>query len=150
MRFVTGDVILTVNGYQMDLGEDASTELIIAAGYYYRNGKHFAVYDEPDTENGGTISNVIKIAENRVDVIRRGADHVHMVFEKERPTMNSYHTSVGDMMMDLYTSDICTTETPELIETNIHYTLQMNDVFISKCRVQIKIMSKDNADLHIL
>lgn len=147
---MTGDVILTVSGTQMDLGEDASTELIIAAGYYYRNGKHFAVYDEPDPENGGQISNVIKIADHRVDVIRRGAGNVHMVFEKERQTMNCYRTPVGDMMMDIYTNDICTAESPECIETNIDYTLQMNDVFISKCHVQIRIMSKDNANLHIL
>ncbi len=150
VKFVTGDVILTVNGAQMDLGEDAKTELIIAAGYYYRNGRHFVVYDEPDTENGGRTSNIIKIAENKVEVIRRGADRVHMVFEKDRQTMNRYHTAVGDMLMDIYTSDISTVEAPELIETKIDYMLQMNDVFISKCQVQIRIMSKDGADLHIL
>ena len=49
---MTENVILTVRGHQTDLGEDATTELIAGAAYYYRNGKHYILYDEIDPESG--------------------------------------------------------------------------------------------------
>ncbi|MGN0204393.1 MAG: DUF1934 domain-containing protein [Coprococcus sp.] len=146
---MTEDVILTVSGRQMDLGEDASTELIAGAAYYYRNGKHFVIYDEPDPDSGGQTGNTIKIAGDRVDVIRRGAGSVHMVFEKEKQITSCYHTPAGDIWLNVYTSDIRTVLNQDVIETNIDYTLHMNDIFISECRVTIKIMSKGSASLHI-
>ena len=74
---MTENVILTVRGHQTDLGEDATTELIAGAAYYYRNGKHYILYDEIDPESGEQSGNTIKIGEDRVDVIRRGAGKVH-------------------------------------------------------------------------
>lgn len=146
---MTEQVILSVTGTQMDLGDDAATEIIVAAAYYYRNGKHFVVYDEPDPENGGTTGNTIKIADDRVDVIRRGAARVHMVFERDKQNMTCYHTPAGMMTMDVFTDDICTKDTGDMISTEIAYSLHMNDVFISNCRVQIKIMSKESASVQI-
>lgn len=65
---MTENVILTVRGHQTDLGEDATTELIAGAAYYYRNGKHYILYDEIDPESGEQSGNTIKIGEDRVDV----------------------------------------------------------------------------------
>jgi uncharacterized beta-barrel protein YwiB (DUF1934 family) len=149
---VTDKVILTVSSAQTDLGEDASTELIIAASYYLKNGKHFVIYDEPDPDNCGQTNNLIKIAENRVDVIRRGEGKVHMVFEKGKQHVSTYHTPIGDMLADIYTEDVRIRKTgiPEMLETDIEYTLHLNDIFISKCQVRIRVMSKESEHLHIL
>ena len=38
----------------------------------------------------------------------------------------------------------------ENIETEIVYDLHMNDVFISECRVVIRVASKEKAELHII
>ena len=56
---MTENVILTVRGHQTDLGEDATTELIAGAAYYYRNGKHYILYDEIDPESGEQSGNTI-------------------------------------------------------------------------------------------
>ena len=61
---MTENVILTVRGHQTDLGEDATTELIAGAAYYYRNGKHYILYDEIDPESGEQSGNTIKIGED--------------------------------------------------------------------------------------
>jgi uncharacterized beta-barrel protein YwiB (DUF1934 family) len=149
---MTDKVIVTVSGTQMDLGEDAATELIIPASYYLKNGKHFVIYDEPDSDNGGQTNNLIKIAENRVDVIRRGEGNVHMVFEKGKQHVSTYHTPVGDMLADIYTEDVRIRQTgiSEMLEAYIDYTLHLNDIFVSKCQVRIKVMSKESGHLHIL
>ena len=99
---MTENVILTVRGHQTDLGEDATTELIAGAAYYYRNGKHYILYDEIDPESGEQSGNTIKIGEDRVDVIRRGAGKVHMVFEKEKQISSQYHTPAGHPDGDIY------------------------------------------------
>ena len=105
---MTENVILTVRGHQTDLGEDATTELIAGAAYYYRNGKHYILYDEIDPESGEQSGNTIKIGEDRVDVIRRGAGKVHMVFEKEKQISSQYHTPAGVIQMEIFTSRLQT------------------------------------------
>ena len=149
---MTENVILTVRGHQTDLGEDATTELIAGAAYYYRNGKHYILYDEIDPESGEQSGNTIKIGEDRVDVIRRGAGKVHMVFEKEKQISSQYHTPAGVIQMEIFTSRLRTRPEGENIETEILYDLHMNDVFISVCstddvrrniRISTKIFGKN-------
>lgn len=147
---MTENVILTVKGHQTDLGEDATTELIAGASYYNRKGKHYILYDEIDPDTGEQTGNTIKIAEDRVDVIRRGAGKVHMVFEKEKQISSQYHTPAGVIQMEIFTSRLRTKQDEDALETEIVYDLHMNDVFISECRVVIKITSKDKAELHII
>ena len=138
---MTENVILTVKGHQTDIGEDATTELITGAAYYYRNGKHYILYDEVDPESGEQSGNTIKISDDRVDVIRRGSGRTHS---------SQYHTPAGVLQMEVFTSRLQTKRDEENIETEIVYDLHMNDVFISECRVVIKVTSKNKAELHII
>lgn len=147
---MTENVILTVRGHQTDLGEDATTELIAGAAYYYRNGKHYILYDEIDPESGEQSGNTIKISEDRVDVIRRGAGKVHMVFEKEKADFFPVPYTGRSHPVEIFTSRLRTRQEGENIETEIVYDLHMNDVFISECRVVIRIASKEKAELHII
>ena len=147
---MTENVILTVKGHQTDIGEDATTELITGAAYYYRNGKHYILYDEVDPESGEQSGNTIKISDDRVDVIRRGSGRTHMVFEKEKQISSQYHTPAGVLQMEVFTSRLQTKRDEENIETEIVFDLHMNDVFISECRVVIKVTSKNKAELHII
>lgn len=147
---MTENVILTVKGHQPDLDEDETIELMAGAAYYYRNGKHYILYDEVDPESGEQTGNTIKIGDDRVDVIRRGSGKVHMVFEKEKQISSLYQTPAGNIQMDIFTSRIHTKQKEEAIETEIVYDLHMNGQFISECRVIIKIASKDKAKLHII
>ena len=139
---MTENVILTVKGHQTDIGEDATTELITGAAYYYRNGKHYILYDEVDPESGEQSGNTIKISDDRVDVIRRGSGRTQI--------SSQYHTPAGVLQMEVFTSRLQTKRDEENIETEIVYDLHMNDVFISECRVVIKVTSKDKAELHII
>lgn len=104
---MTENVILTVKGHQTDIGEDATTELITGAAYYYRNGKHYILYDEVDPESGEQSGNTIKISDDRVDVIRRGSGRTHMVFEKEKQISSQYHTPAvcSDGSIHIQTAD---------------------------------------------
>ena len=83
-------------------------------------------------------------------MIRRGAGKVHMVFEKEKQISSQYHTPAGVIQMEIFTSRLRTRQEGENIETEIVYDLHMNDVFISECRVVIRVSSKEKAELHII
>ena len=92
---MTENVILTVKGHQTDIGEDATTELITGAAYYYRNGKHYILYDEVDPESGEQSGNTIKISDDRVDVIRRGREeHIWYLRKRNRFLRSIIHRLV--------------------------------------------------------
>ncbi len=144
---MTEHILLSISSHQVDLGDDGDTELITAADYYFKNGKHYIAYTESDTENGGETGNTIKIASDRVDVIRRGVNPVHMVFEQGKHTLACYHTPAGGMMMETQTSNIETQETEEEIRTRIDYMLYLNEQFISECQVTMTMRVKKKASL---
>lgn len=147
---MTENVILTVRGQQTDIDKEETTELLTGAAYYYRNGKHYILYDAVDPESGEQSSNTIKIGDDRVDVIRRGACRVHMVFEKDKQISSQYHTSAGMIQMEIFTSRLHVKQNEALIEVELVYDLYMNGTFLSECCVDIRIMSKDKAELHII
>ena len=68
----------------------------------------------------------------------------------EKQISSQYHTPAGVLQMEVFTSRLQTKRDEENIETEIVYDLHMNDVFISECRVVIKVTSKDKAELHII
>lgn len=90
---MTENVILTVKGHQTDIGEDATTELITGAAYYYRNGKHYILYDEVDPESGEQSGNTIKISDDRVDVIRGGREEHIWYLRKKKQISSQYHST---------------------------------------------------------
>ena len=64
-----------------------------------------------------------------------------MVFEKEKQISSQYHTPAGVHPDGEYSHPDCRRQEQEgeNIETEIVYDLHMNDVFISECRVVIRV-----------
>lgn len=140
------DILLSISGVQDAAG---STEIITAGHYYFRNGKHYLTYEE-ESDTGKVTRNVIKIARDRVDVIRSGENRSRILFEKGEKSLADYPTPVGSMALDISTEDIDVEESVDRIEAEIRYSLAMEGVFISDCRVKIRAMEKEGADLDLL
>ncbi len=151
---MTQHVLLTIIGRQGDPAEDADTVLTAEGEYFFRNGRHYVLYSEPEEDDGPLTDkkndekSMIRISEGRVDVLRRGGYRVHMVFECGRPHVTDYHTPAGDMMMETDTAKIETGQTPQEIRTDIRYALYLNSCFISDCLVKIRIaeIAEENGD----
>lgn len=141
---MTKDVILSISGVQFDVSGDEPTQVITGADYYFKNGKHFVTYEETVPETGESVKNTIKIAGDRVDVIKHGAQSVHMVFEKDKKNVTYYDTPYGSLFIGIQTFDIDFQEDDLNINTEIGYALEVNDSHLSDCRISLNIKSKED------
>ena len=77
---MTKDVLVSVRGAHIADGETNNLEVITAGSYYFKNGKHYIIYDEILEGEEGSIRNTIKANADSVDMIKGGdarAEPVH-------------------------------------------------------------------------
>ncbi|MFU0827805.1 MAG: DUF1934 domain-containing protein [Lachnoclostridium sp.] len=136
------EVLVSISGLQYEINKEDAVEVISKGQYCFRNGKHFVVYDEI-LEGMDEVTNcTIKITKNQVDIIKRGANNVHMIFEENKKNTTCYQTPYGELQVGIYTSGITVTEEEDFIKVEISYGLDINYSFISDCQIIIKISSK--------
>lgn len=143
---MTKDVIITMKGLQFDIQEQEPLEVTTAGYYFFKNGKHYVLYDELSIETGEEISNIIKIGKNRIDVIKKGESSAHMVFEPGKKNISYYATNFGDLLIGINTLDIQLRETDLNIDVDIGYALEMNYSHVSDCAISLNIKSKEDKD----
>lgn len=146
---MTKDVIVSISGLQMDVDSESPLEVITMGNYYYKNGKHYVLFDETVGDAGEQTKNTIKIAPDRVDVIKKGDNSVHMVFEPDKKNMTYYNTPFGSMLVGINTLGITHEEDELNINTKIEYALEVNYAHMSDCSIAINIKSKDAKDFHL-
>lgn len=131
--------MITVSGLQFETQEDEAVEVISRGEYYFRGGKHFLVYDEPIGDENENSKCVIKISGRAVEVSRRGAINVHMLFEKDVSNMTYYTTPVGDVLVEITTHEIVWEEKENSMYLKLTYALEMNYQHISECELTIRV-----------
>ena len=146
---MTKDVIVSICGLQMDVDSETPLEVITVGNYFYKNGKHYVLFDETMGEAGEHTKNTIKIADKRVDVIKKGESNVHMVFEPDKKNMTYYNTPYGNMLVGINTLGITHQEDDFNIRTKIDYALEVNYAHMSDCSIEINIKSKDAKDFRL-
>ena len=147
---MTKDVIVSISGLQTGSEEsDAPLEVITMGNYYFKNGKHYILFDEITDENGVQTKNTIKISDKRVDVIKKGENNVHMVFEPDTKNMTYYQTPFGSLLVGINTLGISHKEDDLNIHTKIKYALEVNYAHMSDCAIDINIKSKDDKNFKL-
>ena len=144
---MTKDVLITVSGLQFETQEDEAVEVISRGEYYFRNGKHFLVYDEPLGDEDEESKCVIKISERVVEVSKKGAINVHMLFEKDVSNMTYYTTPIGDMLIEITTHEIVWEEKEDSMYLKLTYALEMNYQHISECELTVRVDSVRGAEV---
>jgi uncharacterized beta-barrel protein YwiB (DUF1934 family) len=136
------DVLVSISGLQYEIDKDEAIEVISVGEYYNRNGKHYVMYEEM-LDNTEELSNcTIKITDKQIDIIKRGASNVHMIFEENKKNTTYYQTPFGDLEVGIYTSHILVSEEEDRLIVDINYVLDINYSFVSDCQIQLKITSK--------
>lgn len=141
------EVLVSISGLQYEIDKDEAVEVITAGEYYYRNGKHYVIYEEILEDMEGTTSCTLKIEDKKMDIIKRGANNVHMIFEENQKNTSFYHTPFGDLHIGINTTLIKVTEEEDKILANIEYELDINYAHVSDCQIQVKITSKKNINI---
>ena len=106
---MTKDVLLSIKGLQIGENEQNDTIEVISPGdYYFRNGKHFFMYEEVMEGQKESTRNMIKVRDNYMELTKKGAVNVHMIFEKNKKNITYYNTPYGSLLVgiDAYRVDV--------------------------------------------
>ena len=143
---MTKDVLLKISGLQFTADEEEGSEPveIIAPGeYYYRNGKHYILYDEVAEGYQEITKNVLKLKKDCLEVTKKGGSNTHMVFEKDKKNMTYYHTPFGSLLMGIDAKEISVSETDQEIHAQVQYALDVNYEHLADCTITLSVQSKD-------
>ena len=146
---MTKDVLISVTGSHRTEGDDDNISVITAGNYYFKNGKHYIIYEEHIEGVAEPIQNTIKIGTDSVEMIKGGEARTHMIFEMQKVNMTCYATPYGQMMMGVATDQIQIREFPDQIRVSIDYSLEINYEKASECHVEIEVNSKATAKLKL-
>lgn len=136
------DVLVSISGLQYEIDKDEAVEVISVGEYYFRNGKHYIIYEEILEDMDGVSKCTIKVSEKQIDIIKKGANNVHMIFEEGKKNTTYYNTPYGDLQVGIYTTLIRVSEEEDKIVADIEYGLDINYAHVSDCQIKIKITSK--------
>ncbi|MDD3402111.1 MAG: DUF1934 domain-containing protein [Hespellia sp.] len=151
---MTKDVLVSISGLQLqdvaeDIDEDA-IEIITAANYFLKNGKHYVLYDELVEGMPGVIKNKIKINDDQtIEIIKTGITNSHMIFDREKNCQTYYQTPMGQMLVGVNTKQLDIDITEEKIRIRIDYELDINHEPLANCKIRMSIASRGSADFDL-
>lgn len=140
---MTKEVWITVCGLQNGPDTDGEPiEMTIAGEYYYKNEKHYILYEEVMEGETNTTKNRIKIAPGMLELTKNGVVNVHMLFEEHKKNVTHYHTPYGSLVMGIDTQKVEIFENENELKVNVGYALEMNQEFVADCNIKITVQSK--------
>ena len=148
---MTKDILLSIRGLQITEDTQKDTVEVITPGeYYFRNGKHFFLYEEAEEGKQEITKNIIKVTDDYMEVTKKGAVNVHMVFEKNKKNVTYYNTPFGSLLIGIDAYRVDVTQTPEEIEAYVEYALEVNNEHLANCRIRIKANSRAERVFHLM
>ena len=140
---MTREVLLAISGIQtsVDAEEDA-VEVFTPGEYYYRNDKHFLLYEEVTEGFSETTKNIIKISDNYMELTKKGVTNVHMVFEKNKKNVTYYNTPYGSVQIGIEAKKVEVRECDSQIHMEVEYVLEMNCEYVADCKISIEVKPK--------
>lgn len=147
---MTEEVLISVKGlHTMEGSKEDEVEMISAGKYYNRNGKHYIFYEEAIEGTKEVVQSCIKLQDGRMEVKKKGPLQSEMVFEQDHKNTSWYCTPYGNMMAGIEVNNMHVSETGELIQVDVDYSLEMNYEHLADCSITVKVMAKDSGLLRL-
>ncbi|MBR4027185.1 MAG: DUF1934 domain-containing protein [Lachnospiraceae bacterium] len=148
---MTKDIIITICGLQTGSNTDGQPiESITTGEYYYKNDKHYFLYEEVMEGEIKTTKNRIKLAPGYMELTKKGVVSVHMVFEENSKNITHYYTPYGTLIMGIDTKKVSINETEDEIDIVVEYALEINQEYVADCDIKINVKSKGNKEFHLV
>ncbi len=143
---MTEDILISVKGLHTldNADEDQEIEVFSAGKYYFKNGRHYILYEEQADDSGDIVKNRITLKDGCIEVQKKGSVNSRMVFEQDKKNSSWYNTPFGDLMAGTTVTDMRVTEDENLIDIRVSYELEVNYEHVADCNIQIKVMAKDS------
>lgn len=140
---MTREVFITIRGLQNGPETDGEPiEMITTGEYFYKNNKHYLIYEEVMEGDTKTTKNRIKAAPGMMELTKNGIVNVHMLFEENKKNMTHYHTPYGSLTMGIDAKQVLIEEEEDCMQITVLYGLEMNGEFVADCNIQIIVKSK--------
>ena len=149
LRIMTRDVLIRLSGLQATEGDEGVVEVITAGDYFWKNNKHYLIYDEVMEGLDGAIRNTMKLTPEKLEIKKSGPVSANMVFELDKKTQTHYVTPMGELLVEMTTSRIGFEEDDDHLKVEVEYALDINYDHVSDCRIVLDITSKDCAKLDL-
>jgi uncharacterized beta-barrel protein YwiB (DUF1934 family) len=125
------------------IGQEGSMmELSFDGRYHIKGDAHYIIYEQIDEDSNKPVKSRIKIADDAVNVVRRGQTYSNMVFLKGEEHISDYITQVGTMKMRVMPHVVDIDFKEDYIGIKLEYDLELNDQFISVCKMDIDVSSR--------
>lgn len=142
---MTKEVLLSIRGLQIAEDKQNDTIEVISPGdYYFRNGKHFFLYDEVAEGQKESTKNVIKVKNDYMELTKKGAINVHMIFEKDKKNVTYYYTPYGSLLVGIDAYRVDVTEQEGEIAVEVEYALEVNNEHLANCHIRILANPRQN------
>lgn len=147
---MTKEVLIGIKGLQMS-AENGSDEVEVFVGgeYYFRNNKHYFLYDEVVEGTTETTRNVVKVAPDYMEVTKKGITNTHMVFEKNKKNITYYYTPYGSLLIGIDAGKVDIKELEEEILVDVDYALEMNCEKVADCNIHMVVKPKGTRDFKL-
>ena len=142
---MTRDVLVSITGARFSEHDKEDVEMIIGGDYFWKNGKHYVLYEEVMEESGEVVKNTVKITPDSMDILKKGSINTHMVFQKGQKNVSCYLTPVGELTVGIETRDIEITETEDFLKVDVEYALEINYDHIADCSIILCAKSRARA-----
>ena len=145
---MTEDILISVRGlHTLDVEQEEEEtdelEMTMPGKYYFRNGKHYVLFEETDEESQSVVKNRFKLSEDRLEISKKGAMNTTMTFQRGEKSSSWYGTPVGDVQLGIEVTDRQLMEGEDEIEMNVAYALEMNSEHVSDSRIRLRIMERN-------
>ena len=142
---MTRDVLVSITGARFSEHDKEDVEMIIGGDYFWKNGKHYVLYEEVMEESREVVKNTVKITPDSMDILKKGSINTHMVFQKGQKNVSCYLTPVGELTVGIETRDIEITETEDFLKVDVEYALEINYDHIADCSIILCAKSRARA-----
>ena len=147
---MTKEVIISIRGLQNGPETDGEPiEMIVAGEYYYKNEKHYILYDEVMEGESQTTKNRIKISKGQMELTKKGVVNVNMIFEENVKNITQYYTPYGSLSMGIDAKKVEIQESEDEIDVFVAYAMEMNGEFVADCDISINVKSKGRKEFRL-
>ena len=145
---MTEDILISVRGlHTLDIEQEEEEtdelEMTMPGKYYFRNGKHYVLFEETDEESQSVVKNRFKLAPDRLEISKKGATNTTMTFQRGEKSSSWYGTPVGDVQLGIEVTEMELTEGEDESEMNVAYALEMNSEHVSDARIRLRIIERN-------
>ena len=152
---MTKEVLVSISGLQllasdMESDDDEPIEVLSAGTYYFKNGKHYVLFEEVAEGMQGITKTQIKWKDEEwLEVSKKGLSNVHMIFEKNKKNRCFYQTPFGQLNLGIFTTGMLVDEREDRINIRAEYSLDVNYEPLADCTIRIHICPKDAKDFSL-